>query len=323
MFFVCKRRRTQDARSEFSANANTLARLAGGGNVADACMVWLYTYPVAGGRGRVGSVRPTLSRGILSDSSPANLSACARQRHLIRWHTAAAVKNTPRSISCHPPSTDTFDLFTDATDSPAGGRSVLIDRPYTHRYRRFSLGNPSPQHQRRRAPRYHYHLRLFRPSSLPSLVDNTSALVAFPRGFAHSHALNAEISHYLRTLPYTQSMRSTSPLRRTRQTCRAGRPRTKRNERERRKRQQTERERERDLLLLLLRPNRKMVEGLHPLAYLASSRMYDQKNKRERERDVVGFVWSPSILTPFLFFNPWYIFLLIYTKKLNTSGANL
>eukprot|EP00796_Vickermania_ingenoplastis_P001892 gene1892-1151_t len=67
-------------------------------------------------------------RGILSGSSPANLSACAR-RQLIRWHTAA-VENTPRSISRYPPCTDTFDLFTDATLT--GWGAVCINRHTLH-----------------------------------------------------------------------------------------------------------------------------------------------------------------------------------------------
>eukprot|EP00796_Vickermania_ingenoplastis_P004768 gene4768-3429_t len=174
------------------------------------------------------------SRGILSDASPATLSACARQRatHTLAYSGGGREYPAQHFRAIH--HLRIRSTFSRMRRSPAGGRSVFIDIRYTP----LSLVQPGePQPTTSTPPSSALSLAPFRPLQ-PTLsngarillrVDNTSALAAFRKGFARSHALNAEVSHYLRTLPYTQSTRPTSPLRRTRQTCRAGRRRTKRN----------------------------------------------------------------------------------------------
>ncbi|KAK7196772.1 hypothetical protein NESM_000617200 [Novymonas esmeraldas] len=127
------------------------------------------------------------------------------------WY-AQATKNAPRRIEPLPANSHRFDLFTDATLE--GWGAVCID----HETKRCLIAgsrwgvqahNINGAETRAISCAFSAFRGFLRPGARIDLhIDNTSAPSAVRKGFARSHAINAELRHFLVGLPFHVSATS-------------------------------------------------------------------------------------------------------------------
>lgn len=150
------------------------------------------------------------SRGVLDGSTLAALPRSA-QRELDMWHSAAAA-NQPRPVVRLPVASTEYDLYTDAT--LGGWGAVCIDR---HSKRTVVTGsrwgadaahNINAAELRAIRCAFFFFGHFLETGAVVHLhVDKTSALSAYHKGYARSHALNAELHETLTHLPYRVTAR--------------------------------------------------------------------------------------------------------------------